>query len=65
MGYKLTIYFSDGETEEIDEIFETEEGAIEEYNTWLDGWETGKETLKLANEEYIDATIEGYGIEEI
>ncbi len=65
MGYKLKVCFSDGIVEEVDEIFETEEAAIEEYNVWLDSWETGKEVLKMANEKYIDATIEGYNIEEL
>ena len=65
MGYKLTIYFSDGSTEEVDEIFETEEAAMEEYDSWLENWGMGKETLQLAGEEYVDADIEGYDIEEV
>ena len=65
MGYKLTIYFSDGTCEEVDEIFESEEAAMEEYDSWLENWGMGKETLQLAGEEYVDADIEGYDIEEV
>lgn len=65
MGYKLTIYFTDGSYEEIDEIFKTEEEAIDEYNSWLDSWGAGKETLQLAGEDYNDADIDDYEIEEI
>ncbi len=64
MGYKLTIYFTDGSSEEVDEIFETEEDALAEYNSWLDSWGAGRETLQLAGEDYIEADIEGYDIEE-
>ena len=65
MGYKLTIYFTDGSYEEVDEIFETEEEAIDEYNSWLGSWGAGKEALQLAGEDYVDADIDDYEIEEI
>ena len=65
MGYKLTIYFSDGSFEEVDEIFETEEDAMDEYDSWLDSWGEGKEVLELAGEDYLDADIDDYEIEEI
>ena len=65
MSYKLTINFTDGSSEEVDEIFKTEEEAINEYNSWLDSWGAGKETLKLAGEDYVDADIDDYEIEEI
>lgn len=65
MGYKLTIHFSDGSSEEVDDIFETEQAALDEFDTWLDGWEVGKETLQLAGEDYIDADIEGCDIDEV
>ena len=65
MGYKLTIYFTDGSYEEVDEIFETEEEAIDEYNSWLDSWGAGKETLQLAGKDYVDSDIDDYEIEEI
>lgn len=63
--YKLTIYFSDGSFEEVDEIFETEEEAMDEYYSWLDSWEAGKESLQLAGEEYSDTEIIDYKIEKI
>ena len=65
MAYKLTIYFTDGSYEEVDEIFETEQDAMDEYDSWLESWDVGKETLQLAGEDYIDADIEDYDIEEI
>lgn len=64
MSYKLTIHFSDGSSEEVDETFETEQDALDEYDSWLDSWGAGKETLQLAGEDYIDADIEGYDIDE-
>ena len=65
MGYKLTIHLSDGSSREADEIFETEEAAIAEYESWLDSWGAGRETLMLAGEAYSDADIEDYDIEEV
>ena len=65
MGYKLTIYFTDGSSETVDEIFETEQDAMDEYNSWLDGWGAGRETLKLAGEDYIEADIADYEIDEV
>lgn len=65
MSYKLTIYFSDGTSEEVDEIFETEDDAMEEYDSWCNNWGAGKETLQLAGEEYCDADIDGYSIDEV
>ena len=64
MSYRLTIHFSDGSSEEVDEVFETEQDALNEYDSWLDSWESGKETLKLAGEDYVDADIDGYDIDE-
>lgn len=64
MGYKLTIYFNDGHTEEIDEVFETESDARVEYESWLENWGAGRETLMLAGEDYSDADIVDYDIDE-
>lgn len=58
MGFRLRINFSDGESELVDEIFETKEDAEAEYETWLDSWDAGRETLKLAGETYVEASIE-------
>ena len=65
MGYKLTINFDDGTSEEVDEIFETEDDAMAEYESWLDSWGAGRETLMLAGEDYSDANIEDCDIEEV
>lgn len=56
------INFSDGETELVDEIFETEEDAQAEYETWLENWGTGRDVLRAAGEEYSDADIENCDI---
>jgi hypothetical protein len=62
MGWRLKIYFDDG-TEDVDEdVYDTEEDAEAGYDLWLDSWGAGRETLKLAGEDYIDANIEGYEI---
>ena len=65
MCYKLTIYFTDGSSEEVSDIFETEQDALDEYDSWLDSWGAGRETLQLAGEDYIEADIDGYDIEEV
>lgn len=65
MGYKLTIYFTDGSSETVDEIFETEQDAVDEYNSWLDSWGAGREALQLAGEDYIEADIDDYDIDEV
>ena len=58
MGWRVRINFSDGLSELVDEIFDTELDAEAEYEEWLDSWEAGKETLMLAGEDYIDASID-------
>lgn len=65
MGYKLTINFTDGTSEEVDEIFETEEDALAEYDVWLENWGAGRDVLKLAGEDYIEADIVDCDIDEV
>ncbi len=65
MGYRLTIHFSDGSSEEVDEVFETEQDALAELNIWMDSWEAGKETLMLAGRDYCDSDIVDYDIDEV
>lgn len=62
MGYRLRIFFSDGSSELVDEVFDTKEDAEAEYDTWLDSWDAGRETLELAGEDFVDADIEDYEI---
>lgn len=62
MGYRLQIHFSDGSSELIDEVFETKEDAEAEYDSWLENYSVGGETLKLASEDYDDSDIEDYDI---
>lgn len=58
MGFRLRINLSNGDSELVDEVFETKEDAEMEYQTWLDSWDVGRETLKLAGETYVEADIE-------
>lgn len=62
-GYRLEIYFSDGTVEQVDEWFNTEAEAEEEYQSWLENYPAGQEVLYLAgDEDYNPRTIEGYNI---
>ena len=36
MAWKLEIHFSDGSSELVDEDFETEQEAQDEYDSWLE-----------------------------
>lgn len=38
MAWKLEIHFSDGSSELVDEDFETEQEAQDEYDSWLENW---------------------------
>lgn len=58
MGWRVRINFDDGSSELVDEIFDTEEDAQRECDSWLENWEAGRETLMLAGEDYSDANIE-------
>lgn len=58
MGWRLQINFSDGSSELVDEIFDTEADAEAEHDEWLDSWGAGRETLELAAEDFDDADIE-------
>lgn len=57
MAWKLEIYFSNGNSEVVDEDFETEQDAQNEYDSWLENWNVGKEHLMYAGEDYVDADI--------
>lgn len=57
MGWRLKIYFDDGDSELVDEVFDSEEDAEDEYDSWLDSWSAGAEALELAGEDYSDASI--------
>ena len=62
MGWRLTVYFSDGTQEDDPEVFETREEAEAEQDMWLEGRYAGAEVLRLANEDYSDAKIEGFEV---
>lgn len=64
MGWKLKINFSDGSSELVDDIFDTKDEAEEEYDSWLENWSAGAETLELAGESYCDCDIEDCDIYE-
>ena len=64
-GYRLEIYFSDGSVEQVDEWFDSEAEAYEEYESWLENFSVGEEILReLDDEDYTSATITGYNIYE-
>ncbi len=58
MAWRLKILFDDGTEELVDEEFKTEQDAQDEYDSWLDSWGAGRETLMLAGEDYCEADIE-------
>lgn len=62
MGFRLKILFSDGTEELVDDIFDTEEDAEDEYNSWIENWGAGREALELAGEDFNDADIDDYEI---
>jgi hypothetical protein len=62
MAWKLNIHFSDGSSELVDEDFETEQDARNEFDSWLDSWGAGKKTLMLAGEDYVDVDIVDFEI---
>ena len=65
MGYKLTIYFTDGSSETVNEIFNTKRDALDEYDTWLENWGAGRDTLQLAGRGFVEADIDGYNITKV
>lgn len=62
MAWKLKVRFSDGSSELVDEDFETEQEARNEFDSWLDSWSAGKKTLMFAGEDYVDADIVDFEI---
>ena len=58
MSWRLRIFFSDGTSELVDDEFDSEEEAQEEYRSWLENWAAGRETLMLAGEDYVEADID-------
>lgn len=62
MGFRLKIHFSDGSSELVDDVFETKEDAEAEFDSWVENWGIGRDTLMLAGEDYCDSSIEDYEI---
>ena len=58
MAWRLKLIYDDGTDEIVDDVFETEEDAERDYDAYLDNWAAGRESLKLAGEDYIEADIE-------
>lgn len=58
MGWRLQINFNDGSSEIMDDVFESEQDAQDEYEICLESWGVGRETLMLAGEDYDDSEIE-------
>ena len=51
MAWKLRLYLEDGSSFIDDDDYETEEDAIDGYDSWLENWGAGAETLELAGED--------------
>ncbi len=58
MAWRLKILFDDGTDSLLDEEFDTEQDARNEYQSWLDNWAEGRETPMLAGEDYDESDIE-------
>lgn len=58
IAWRLRIDFTDGTSELDDEIYETEDEAIDSRNDWYEGWKSGAETLELAGEDFDSRKIE-------
>lgn len=58
MAWKLKIIFDDGTEEIVDEDFETEEAAKDEFQEWLDSWSAGAESLSNDDEWGSDANLQ-------
>ena len=64
-GYRVDIFFSDGSIEQVDEWFNSEEEAYQEYLSWFENYPVGQEILReLEDEDYSSKTITGYNIYE-
>lgn len=64
MSWRLKIEFTDGTSELDDEIYETEEEAIDARDEWFEGWSAGADSLELAGEEFDSREIEDIDIYE-
>ena len=62
MAWKFRLYLEDGSSFIDDDDYETEEDAIDGYDSWLENWGAGAETLELAGEEYDSRDIVDYDV---
>ena len=62
MGWHVRINFTDGSSEEVDDVFATKQEAKAEVQSWYDSWNAGRSTLELAGEDSYDADILDYDI---
>ena len=62
MAWKLRLYLEDGSSFIDDDDYETEEDAIDGYDSWLENWGAGAETLELAGEAYDSRDIVDYDV---
>jgi len=62
MGWHVRVNFTDGSSEEVDEVFDSRTEAEAEADSWLDSWNAGRETLDLAGEPSCDADIQDFDI---
>lgn len=58
MGWRVKVYFSDETEELVDDVFDSEEAAMEERDSWIENWGTGRSVLEEAGEDFCDADID-------
>ncbi len=64
MGFRVSINFDDGNSELLDEVFETEEDAEAEARQWASDYSQGGDILKEAGEEYCEQEVVDWDIYE-
>lgn len=62
MAWKLRLYLEDGSSFIDDEDYESEEDAIDAYDSWIENWGVGSETFELAGEDYDGRDIVDYDV---
>lgn len=62
MAWKLRLYLDDGSSFIDDDEYNSEEEAIDEFDSWVENWGVGAEALELAGEDYDSRDIVDYDV---
>lgn len=65
MSFIIDLFFSDGDSERVDEVFSSRDDAIDYADECIASYGQGRDILELAGEEYDDADIIDYDIYEV